>query len=376
MLLLGASVRAAAWSAWQTGDLRPFCIDLFADSDLQLNCPTRSIAASAYPGGFLQAARLAPAGPWVYTGALENHPALIDALAKERPLWGNQPASVRAVRLPTRLAEVLHKAGLPCPEVADTAPVHAAKRWLVKPRKSAGGAGLSWWEGQAVSPSCYLQEWIEGISCSAQFVGHADQTAHLLGVTRQLVGISWLNAGGFRYCGNIGPMKLEAGTVERVRKLGDALARVCGLRGFFGVDFILRDGLPWPVEINPRYTAGVEVLERALGEPFFSYHRACFDTATPLPAVPDLREATSFCGKAILFARSAVDFPEDGPWRPSLEHSWSAHDIPDYADIPQPRSTIEKGQPILTLFAKAANEASCLEILREKSQALDRYLLG
>ena len=38
-----------------------------------------------------------------------------------------------------------------------------------------------------------------------------------------------------------------------------------GLAGWFGVDFILRDGIPWPVEINPRYTASVEIHELASG---------------------------------------------------------------------------------------------------------------
>ena len=65
--------------------------------------------------------------------------------------------------------------------------------------------------------------------------------------------------------------------MQILQQLGLDLARGCGLRGLFGVDFVLSEGVPWPVEINPRYTASVEVLEyadphapyglRGIGEP-------------------------------------------------------------------------------------------------------------
>src|SRR5205807_6520681 len=102
------------------------------------------------------------------------------------------------------------------------------------------------------------QEWIEGESCSALFVGGRDNSATLLGVTRQLVGVPWLHAGAFRYSGNIGPLALSATLHQRLQKLGDTLVRAFCLRGFFGIDFILRSDVPCPVEINPRYTAGIE----------------------------------------------------------------------------------------------------------------------
>ena len=41
------------------------------------------------------------------------------------------------------------------------------------------------------------------------------------------------------------------------------------LRGVFGVDFILHDGSPCVVEVNPRYPASVEVLEHATGKAVF-----------------------------------------------------------------------------------------------------------
>ncbi len=63
-------------------------------------------------------------------------------------------------------------------------------------------------------------------------------------------------------------------------------------------------------------------------------------------------------------------------WNDSLRNGWSSGSYLDYADIPQPGSRIEKGQPILTMFAQAATDGACTEILRAKAQALDRELFA
>src|SRR5438094_10464728 len=87
IVIFGASVRAAAFSALRAG-LQPWCADLFADADLQARCPATRLAG-AYPEGFEALAAGDWPGPWLYTGGLENHPALVQRLAQRRPLWGN-----------------------------------------------------------------------------------------------------------------------------------------------------------------------------------------------------------------------------------------------------------------------------------------------
>src|SRR5437667_188035 len=68
LLIVGASARAAAFSALRAG-LRPWCADLFADVDLQRACPALRIAGRGYPHGLERMLGLAPPGPWLYTGA-------------------------------------------------------------------------------------------------------------------------------------------------------------------------------------------------------------------------------------------------------------------------------------------------------------------
>src|SRR5262249_36054714 len=197
-----------------------------------------------------------PHGPWMHTGALENRPGLVKKIASRRHLWGNSAEVLRQVRSPLTVFKVLNEAGIPCPKVG---PANRAGRirWLRKPKAGGGGKGITWGAGQDLSRRHYLQEYIEGESCAALFVA-SQSRASLLGVTRQLVGQAWLHAGPFQYCGSIGPLTLDPSMEHAWLRLGNALAAGFQLQGLFGVDCIVRDQIPWPVEVNPRYTASVE----------------------------------------------------------------------------------------------------------------------
>jgi uncharacterized protein len=368
VILLGASTRAAAMSARRAG-WSPWCADLFADADLQGIASVRLVTMAGYPRGLLDALAEAPQAPVIYTGALENRPDLVARI--DRPLWGNSPNVLRAVRAPERWTQCLQARGLPCPGNAEEP--KTTGRWLLKPRKSAGGFGIQVYAGQPFNPRThFLQEPIDGQPSSAIFLGHNDD-AILLGVTHQLVGVPWLNTRGFHYAGNIGPLPLDPTTRSRWQDVGQALTEAFSLRGLFGVDAILRDGVPWPVEINPRYTASVELLERCYQEPLLTLHRAVFEQM-PLPLFR-MPTPPTICGKAILYARQSFSFPADGPWLAALADG-VVLDTAEHADIPHAGAIIERGRPVLTLFAAAPTVAECERKLQEKAQALDRRLWG
>ncbi|HEV3142691.1 MAG TPA: ATP-grasp domain-containing protein [Gemmataceae bacterium] len=418
LLIAGASARAAAFSALRAG-LRPWCVDLFADADLRLRCPVQAIPAKRYPRGLIEYFREAPPGPWMYTGALENHPALIERLSRLRPLWGNPADALRRVRSPLVVAKMLCEAGLPCPEVRmGGQDLPANKRWLVKPFAGAGGAGIRFWEPNArtAKDRVYFQEYIEGIPCSAVFAdlspsppasggegwGEGGSGAardpeppnprplspfqgergvgrvQLLGVTEQLIGEDWLHAWPFRWCGNIGPISISPALRERLELLGEVLAREFALSGLIGVDFILRDDCPWPVEINPRYTGAVEVLEYAdvesfLGEP--SPVRGRVPPLTrPLTGLGSPRNDSPIIGKAILFAKHDFCFPADGPWMDILRSPLPIEQMPAFADIPAVGTRIETGQPVLTMFTEGNTVDQCRQRLRMITQDIEHLL--
>jgi predicted ATP-grasp superfamily ATP-dependent carboligase len=389
LLLFGASVRAAAFSALRAG-LRPWCTDLFADTDLRACCPALALPAADYPEGFVEVCARAPEGPWMYTGGLENRPALVEKLCRLRPLWGNGADVLRQVRSPALVAQRLRRAGVACPEVRlNAAEVPKRGRWLVKPLDGVGGRGIAFVEDRVALSRrrhVYYQEYVEGEPCSAVYLGLerrlSDGTvagAAFLEATRQLVGEPWLHAAPFHYCGSIGPLPLPLW--RKFQRLGTVLAKAFGLRGLFGVDCVLRDGVPWVVEVNPRYSASVEVLEEPGGPSAVALHRAALEgTEVPLywgSGEPQPYVRRKARGKAVLFAREPLVFPDDPFWAARAREFRPDHPgPPPFADIPPAGQNIEQGRPILTFFAEAATVDECQARLRATAADLDRRLFG
>lgn len=375
LLIVGASTRAAAFSALRAG-LRPSCVDLFADADLQQRCAVTRLT-ERYPEGFRRFIESDLPGPWMYTGGLENRPRLLQRWARSRPLWGNVNQPWGDSRNPEYVASLLRSAAIPVPALHRTgSDPPTDRRWLLKPRGGAGGMGIRFWTPEEESwdkNDAYCQEWIEGQSLSLLFLG-SGKAARLLGVTRQLVGETWLHAAPFHYCGSIGPLDPQLVQRPPLEELGELLASHCFLNGLFGVDGILRDGAFWPVEINPRYTASVEVLEHATGSAMLGHHAHVF-THRCLPPLPPLAmPGNRIIGKAILFARSDLYFPTDGPWMAELRSPRPVEELPAFADIPAAGERIEAGKPVLTFFAAADSVTACEDSLRRIAADLDRWL--
>jgi predicted ATP-grasp superfamily ATP-dependent carboligase len=377
LFLVGASVRAAAFSALRAG-LRPWCADLFADADLQARCRAGRLM-EGYPHAFCAFLATDAPGPWLYTGGLENWPTLVWAMSRRRPLWGNNESELVRARNPFFVTRILHAAGLPAPACRrnpDDLP--PGFHWLVKPLRRAGGTGiLCWDEGVRArfhsSGGVFWQEFIEGEPCSAVYVGDG-RNARFLGLTRQLVGLDWLHAAPFQYCGSIGPLVPSEAQRRALSVLGTVVGRACGLRGLFGVDAVESEDVFWPVEINPRYTASVEVLEYATGLGALAWQAWTFGADVPAATLQGTFPAQGFVGKAFLFARAPLTFPQDGPWTTTLTSPVPVEEMPPFADIPHAGQRIEASRPILTFFARAASPDACETQLRDQAAALDRWL--
>lgn len=367
LLILGASARSAAQSAWRAG-ISTFACDLFADRDLAAGGPALRIDPRSYPARFEDFTAAAEPGPWIYTGALENHPDLVDRIAAARPLWGISGSALRDVRDASALATSLVRRGLLAPgvrEVAGDLPRDGS--WLIKPRLSAGGRSIRPLVEASTPPSrpSIYQERIEGISLAAVFVGDFGGST-LMGVTRQLHG---REGEPFAYVGSLGPWQIREPTRAEIRAIGSALSDAFGLRGLFGVDLIVRaDGRPVPVEVNPRYTASVEVLELAACRSFLAEHQRVFD-GDPSRVPRSRGQHQSYVGKAILFADRRCTLPALDDWRPRSP-ALRSFAVPVVADVPAAGSVFEAGEPVLTVLARASSIRACETALRAR---LDRW---
>jgi predicted ATP-grasp superfamily ATP-dependent carboligase len=386
LVILGASVRQVAESAFRAG-FRPYCGDLFADEDLIDRFHAQR--CENYPAGLRDIAQLAPAGRWMYTGGLENHPDLVDCIGRDRPLLGNPGRVLRRVRDPIEIYRALTAAGMPCPDVADDVTgVPCDGSWLQKPRASAGGTRITPWfggdGGSAAERRWYYQRNVAGMPASAAYVASAGR-ATLLAATEQWIGADWTGGSGFRYCGSIGPLRLDEAVGRQLVHLGDVLTRSFGLVGLFGVDGVLADGVFWPVEVNPRFTASLEVLERSLGFTAVGLHVAgCqgkpieFDaTCTRAAAWPDRQpndESTIpwTVAKAVIYAHRQVEisaafsgFLQLAPQR--FSRSW-------VADVPRERTVIAAGWPVVTLLAEGRTRESAERRLQQLAARVQRVL--
>ncbi|OJW26972.1 MAG: hypothetical protein BGO49_21755 [Planctomycetales bacterium 71-10] len=354
VLIVGASTRAAAFSALRAG-LRPRCLDLFADADLAARCPV---------------ARLDPDGPfdppacdaWLYTGSMEARPDLVGRLASAAPLLGNDPDVLRRARDPWVVTDALIAEGLPTPRlrrVAEGAPTTG--RWLAKSVATAGGLGVRWARDAGGVPPTHLQEFVEGPTFSALFVA-AGGDSRLVGVARQFPGVP---GAPFLYRGGVAPWPVPDAARAEVRRVGAALARRFALVGLLGVDFVLADGRPWVVEVNPRYTASVELFEYASRRPLMRDHvRACVDREVEAEEI----RGGEAVGKRVIYAGRRLTFPEIAP--PSIEDDFLT---PDFADVPHPGAVIEAGEPVLTVLARAETPEECVARLdRAEAAWVDR----
>lgn len=373
LAIVGASVRAAAASAARIG-LDVVAADLFADLDLRR--VARATQIGRYPDGLLHWLRGVAPKPaaWIYTGALENYPELVDAMAAECPLLGNPGSVLRAVRSPWELAESLRIAGLAFPETrrtADALPRDGS--WLAKTCRGSSGSGVRALDANSdmdLAPADLVyQRQVAGVPGSAVLVAAAGR-AVLLGIVRQLVGETWLGAGAFQYCGAIGPWPVAEATRDEIERIGNVLAKQFGLMGLFGVDFIVSGECVWTIEVNPRYTASTEIVERVTGVDAIAAHTAaCCSQGLPLaPAT----SAAAVHGKAIVFAQRTVHVS-----RPLVD--WALGEAqrvhwPMLSDISPAGTTIDAKRPILTAFASGTNHAIVEQDLHSVVASIERKL--
>jgi hypothetical protein len=304
-----------------------------------------------------------------YVASFENHPAAVASLARDRTLWGNPASVLKRVRDPLSLARTLARHSLPGPATRTTRP-SGAGRWLVKPRASGGGHGIARWTGGRSARGAYWQEWVAGIPGSIVFAADG-RRAVAIGFSRMLVGERRLGAAGWRYCGSIlsserdPQFPAQAELFDRSLALATVLTEEFGLVGVNGVDFIARRGIPYPVEVNPRPTASMELAERAYGLSVFEIHaRAC---AGALPAF-DLRAARTgrqaSVGKAIVYARDDATAGDTRSWLGDRS----------VRDIPAPGEAIASGRPVCTVFAQARGADACHDALLARARAVYRAL--
>jgi predicted ATP-grasp superfamily ATP-dependent carboligase len=183
-----------------------------------------------------------------------------------------------------------------------------------------------------------------------------------LGISRQLVGERAFGAHGYRYCGSILAENddwAETEFVSRSCDLARALVEEFDLVGVNGIDFVARNGLPYAIEVNPRWCASMELVERVHEISVFGMHAdACGAGALPEFDFTRSRRPFGAVGKAVVFATRNIMVGDTRSWL----------DDATVQDVPRPGERIGVGQPICTVFAHGRDAETCRIALVQRAE--------
>lgn len=388
IVIVGVSTRALAESAWRAG-FECETVDAFGDLDQKSSVHNisfhrdlnRRYSASAAAA----AARRFSARAAAYVGNLENHPDAVHRLAAGRVLLGNPPDVLERARDPFLLSEVVGATGARTPLTLRPSEARCAdpnRRWLRKPMRGGGGSGVRPWRpGEPLGHREIAQEYVEGMPASMVFLADG-RTAALLGLSRQLAGNSAedvFGATGFRYAGSLYPLcspdveprvnpTAHPSLEDQAAGVATAVTAAFGLRGVNGLDLVLRDDELFVLELNPRYPASAELIERATGLSIFEAHTDACLGHIPIAGCPRLtpghEQRAAVWGKAVLYARDDVVVGDTSCWL----------DDDGIRDIPFPDERIPGGGPVCTVFARGVTHAECHARLVAKTHIVEANL--
>ena len=376
ILVVGLSTRAIAESAVRGGH-RVITLDYFGDRDQRALVENysllRDFGLPFSTQGLFQATRKLKYDAVVYVSNFENHPNVVGKLGEESVLLGNGEDVLRQVRDWRILRDFCPKEDIPFPVTllpGEEKEADPGVRWLRKPHLGGGGHGIMTWAGEPVEKTHVLQAYLDGRPVSIAFAADG-QTGVIIGLTEQLIGTKELGDKEFMWCGNILPLKIDplekAAFIETLEKIVDRLTQGFGLRGVNGLDFVVMDGpdgmpRPFLVEVNPRYTASMELLERGYGLNVFSIHMEAMGGRLPDFSLAE-HLTGGYLGKGIVFARKTLMMPETAGWTECGRR-----------DIPFPGDRIEAGRPVCTVLAEGMEREICLKNLLGGVDAVRREI--
>jgi predicted ATP-grasp superfamily ATP-dependent carboligase len=381
ILIVGISVRAMAESAIHSS-YSVIAVDAFGDRDLKALAEAYSLNHDFHTrysaGALYKAGRRLDCDAVAYTSNLENHPEILERFAEGQRIIGNSPQVIESVRSWPVLFSKLRSAGFSVPETIFTGEdrlIDPDRRWLVKPVLSGGGQGIAFLDpgiqrsskkaNECGIPGFMLQEYIAGKPCSASFVANGDECV-VLGITLQLIGEDEFGSRDFRYCGNILPLpemlNPETGRIilEQLYRLSKFVTQEYGLTGVNGIDFILSGDRVHLTEINPRYSASMELIEQAYKLPVFHLHmRAVLHGELPAFNLEAKLKSSEFFGKAILFAERDSITPDTED-----RHAKGIRDVPTTGEM------VRKSSPICTILANRQTYRETFAQLIRKAKVL------
>jgi len=360
IVAVALSARALAAAAVRAG-LRPAAVDLFADEDarrLAAPCVRLPSAGLRLDADALLDALSAPAlrgVPLVYGSGFEDDPTLLARIAAGRPLLGNPPDAVARTKDPFAFAALLHRLGIPHPEVRAEAPPPADGHLLKRIGGSGGGHIRPAVPGPA-PPGWYVQRRIGGHPVSVLFLADG-RRACVVGLSRQ-----WASPAPdapYRYGGAAGPLRLPERVAGPMSAMVARLTEALGLVGLNSADFLVAGDTLHLLEVNPRPGASLDVFDRDPMPPLLALHAdACAGR------LPDRLPSLWNCRAALVHYATAPLRIDRTDWP-----AWTA-------DRPSAPARIAPGEPVCTVLAEGTSVGRARRRAEQRRRHLTAALLA
>lgn len=389
--LIGGSVRAAAEDARRSG-YEIVAMDHFGDADLLAACDRwiHLPRTDAWPGLLADPhSTVVPTGgfDWPQT-ASPPHAGLIAFPSKD---------AFDEMRSPKVLAELANRSGIRFPVTIEASDVASfmngnsysdkSYSWLIKPYAGTGGLGIrsplppetSPIEDQVRSGE-YLQQRITGRPIGVNFISRFRSGRYETRMLGIFAGLTHRKNADHRwlYGGSIGPLPWSVlhrengpheSNVSNLITLGNNIAERFQLVGLFNVDLMLASDQSLSLlEINPRYSASMELLPAAGS--LIDCHLAAYQSQAGVITEQQADQRFAKLGpvgdpisynkdfgvacKRILYATKPARFD-----RSVSQINDSVRDLVEplslevtFHDLPASSDTIPSGYPVMTIIAR------------------------
>ena len=363
LLVAGFATRHVAASAHRAG-YTVYAVDHFCDADLYVYVQDAET--------FLECADLPhivtfACKKWDIDGILVTSGAeslMIDAA----PVLGSIAECAERFCDKQHIQTFFEKHDIPTPKQISLLSFESGKKYMLKPLQGAGG-----WKNRVVTEKSEVDEWFEefqvpfllqeyvsGIPASVCCVT-TGMEARALAVNLQLMRDSPTVPFGFS--GSCTPLVHPC--TEQLISLAEKAALASGCIGIIGVDFIIGDEI-WAIEMNPRFQATLETVERATGINIVQTHiDACHGViSVSIPRVPCYHQRSI---RRILFAEKDFIWPEH-----------FAEDQSDillrFSDIPKPGTVFELGHAMISVYGTGMDLATAEQDLHTSITTVLQYI--
>ncbi len=367
VLIAAFSGRALSASARRAGFL-PLVVDGYNDLDTRAcahateHLPqfiTTGITAKSLVPALerLVAASQEPPIGLVLGAGFEDRLLLVADLEDQFPVLGSSAAACINCKEPAQFFPALARLGIPHPETRfDPPPAPAG--WLTKKVGGSGGLHIRDTSAKArESKHSYFQKKVPGDAISV--FGIVSPKGDAFAFSRQWT--SPTPSQPYRYGGATGPLTLDEDLEARLIDTCMTLAREFDLKGIVSFDFLVHDGEPLLIEINPRPGATLDVLDDAAGT-LFSAHIAACQGDDPAQILQSQWQPPAARSVAYMYA-------DEKPLTVNLT------DWPQWVmDRPEAGSRIAPGQPIATVWAEAAAPDDAERLCFERMGQLNSML--